>query len=255
MLPCIKYSIIIPTYNHCQDLLEPCINSILRYTNMTNVELIVSANGCVDGTWDYLQGLQQQFDSIGMRNHFQIVWSDQPLGYSGANNRAIRVAIGQRLLLLNNDVLLLPQKRNFWLDTLNQPFEENPLAGISCVVKSWSDPASHLFAIFFCVMIDRKVFDKIGLLNEEYGKGGGEDTEFSIEAERAGFEVVECSPKTWNEKASIYTGNFPIYHKGEGTVHDPLLVPDWSEVFWRNSLLLSRKYNPSWEQKHNQRAL
>ena len=40
-------------------------------------------------------------------------------------------------------------------------------------------------------MIHRKVFDKIGLLNEEYGVGGGEDTEFCIEAEKAGFEVVE----------------------------------------------------------------
>ena len=66
-----KYSIIIPTYNHCKDLLEPCINSVLRYTNMTNVELVVSANGCVDNTWDYLQGLKQQFASIGMSDHLQ----------------------------------------------------------------------------------------------------------------------------------------------------------------------------------------
>lgn len=250
----IKYSIIIPTYNHCNDLLEPCIASLCSHTKMTDVELIVSANGCTDNTWDYLQELQQQFVSVGMADHFQIVWSDQPLGYSGANNLAIKLAKGQRIVLLNNDVVFLPQERNFWIQALNQPFEINPWAGISCVIKSWSDPAAHDFAIFFCVMIDRKVFDTIGLLNEEYGKGGGEDTEFSIEAERAGFEVVQCLPKTWSDQAGMYTGIFPLYHKGEGTVHDPLLVPDWNDVFWRNSLLLSAKYNPAWAQQQTQRV-
>jgi hypothetical protein len=47
---------------------------------MTDVELIVSANGCTDNKCDYLQDLQQQFVSVGMADHCQIVWSDQPLG-------------------------------------------------------------------------------------------------------------------------------------------------------------------------------
>lgn len=46
----IKYSIIIPTLNHCDDLLVPCVNSILQYTDMSNVEIIISANGCTDNT-------------------------------------------------------------------------------------------------------------------------------------------------------------------------------------------------------------
>lgn len=216
---------------------------------MREVELIVSANGCVDNTLFYLQGLQQQFDSIGAGEHFKMVWSDRPLGYSGANNIAIQQATANKIVLLNNDTLLLPQAKSFWLESLHRPFEVSNRTGISCVVKSWSDPAGHDFAIFFCVMIDRKVFDTIGLLNEEYGKGGGEDTEFSIEAERAGFEVTECFSKTWDSHSNIYTSAFPIYHKGEGTVHDASLVPDWHDVFWRNSAKLSRKYNPQWLDK------
>ena len=239
-----KYSIIIPTYNHCNDLLKPCLESLFLYTRMNEVELIVSANGCVDNTHSYLQSVKQQFDSIGMGEHFKIVWSDRPLGYSGANNTAISQATADKIVLLNNDILLLPQSKQFWLEALHAPFETNPAAGISCVVKSHSDPAGYDFAIFFCVMIDRKVFDRIGLLNEAYGVGGGEDTEFSIEAERAGFEVVQCLPNQWQE--DIYTGLFPIYHKGEGTVHDPNLVPNWDSVFWANSRRLSEKYNPTW---------
>lgn len=246
-----KYSIVIPTYNHCDDLLVPCVNSILTHSRMQDVELIISANGCVDNTWDYIHSLHAQFDQIGMGRHFKHVWSDLPLGYSGANNAAIPMATTDKIVLLNNDVILLPQHRSTWLDALNTPFDQDDSTGITCVVKSWSDPAAHDFAIFFCVMIHRKVFDRIGLLNEAYGKGGGEDTEFSIECERAGFKVTQCLPKTWSDTAHTFTGTFPIYHKGEGTVHDPNLVPDWDDVFWRNSRLLAEKYNPDWLRTHD----
>jgi hypothetical protein len=93
-------------------------------------------------------------------------------------------------------------------------------------------------------MIHRKVFDKIGLLNEEYGVGGGEDTEFCIEAENAGFKVLEVFEKLWD--GSQYTGMFPIYHKGEGTMHDPSLVQGWDNIFLLNSLKLAKKYNTEW---------
>jgi SAM-dependent methyltransferase len=91
-------------------------------------------------------------------------------------------------------------------------------------------------------MIHKKVFDKIGLLNEEYGVGGGEDTEFCIEAEKAGFKVLEVFEKLWD--GTQYTGGFPIYHVGEGTVHDANLVQDFNNVFAKNARKLARKYNP-----------
>jgi GT2 family glycosyltransferase len=241
----VKHSIIIPTYNHCEDLLAPCVTSVLNHTRMTDVELIISANGCTDNTKNYLDQLKSQFSSIGMKDHIQIIWHNQPLGYARANNVAISQAKGERIVLLNNDTLLLPQPCHQWLDLLDSPINADPSVGISCVVRSWSDPAAHFFAIFFCVMIPCDVFKTVGLLNEEYGVGGGEDTEFSIEVEKAGMKVVECVPATWTTNDSIYTGSFPIYHKGEGTVHDPQLVPDWDQVFSHNSNLLIQKYQTS----------
>lgn len=239
-----KYSIIIPTYNHCDDLLKPCLESIFAHTDMADVELIISANGCKDNTQSYLASLFARFQSIGFEKHLKVLWSNKPLGYSGANNLAIPHATADKIVLLNNDTVLLHQKKNQWLEMLHKPFESNPNCGISCVIKGPSEPAGHDFAIFFCVMIDRKVFDAIGLLNTEYGVGGGEDTEFCIEAERAGFEVCECSEKTWG--GNQFVGAFPIYHKGEGTVHDPNLVKGWDDIFLRNSLKLAKKYNRDW---------
>lgn len=243
-----KYSIVIPTYNHCDDLLKPCIDSIFKFSNMGEVELIVSANGCTDGTKAYLDDLTEKFNSLGFGKHLKVVWNDPALGYSRACNAGIRVATTDLIVLLNNDTILLGQQPGTWLKMLEQPFNNNSKCGISCVIKGPSEPAGHDFAIFFCVMIHRKVFDKIGLLNEEYGVGGGEDTEFSIECERAGYEVCLALDTKWSREVNMYTGGFPIYHKGEGTVHDPVLVPRWREIFLENSLKLAKKYNPKWYQ-------
>ena len=238
-----KYSIVIPTYNHCSDLLKPCIESIFKYTDMGEVELVISANGCKDETSDYLKSLKKTFASIGFEKHLKVIWHDQPLGYSGATNAGIRFATADKIVLLNNDTVLLPQTKSQWLQMLDSAFK-NERCGISCVIKGPSEPAGRDFAVFFCVMIHRKVFDAIGLLNTEYGVGGGEDTEFCIEAEKAGFEVCECSPKVWQD--NIFIGGFPIYHAGEGTVLDTSLVPNYHDIFLRNSLKLAKKYNPDW---------
>jgi len=230
-----RYSIVIPTYNNCEKYLKPCIDSIIKYTDMTDVELVISANGCTDNTQAYLNYLHSAIP------HLRVVWSDKALGYSKATNEGIIVSAGEYIILLNNDTVFLEQDKNYWLRLFDKPFENYPNCGISCIIKGASEPAGRDFAVFFCVMVHRKVFDRIGLLNEEYGVGGGEDTEFCIEAENAGFEVIEVLNKKW--EGIQYTGGFPIYHKGEGTMHDPELVQGWDKIFKENSERLAKKYN------------
>lgn len=236
-----KYSVVIPTYNHCDDFLKPCIDSIVQYTHLEDIELIVSANGCIDNTKQYLELLKTIIPNL------KIVWSDQPLGFAKATNLGIQAATGEKIVLLNNDTKFLNQEKNTWLNMLSAPFE-NSKCGITCVVKEYSRVMQRDFAVFFCVMIDRKVFDTIGLLNEEYGTGSGEDMEFCILAEAAGFEVEEVSPKTKLNK-KYFTGVFPIYHFGEGTVHDKELVPNWKAIFLKNALKVADKYNEDWKRE------
>ena len=243
-----KYTVVIPTYNHCDDLLKPCIESIFKYSDVTDIELIISANGCKDNTLAYLGSLKERYNNLGISENLKIVWNNDALGYSRACNAGIEVATTDLIVLLNNDTVLLEQEQNRWLKQLESVFIGNDKAGISCLIKSESEPAGHDFAIFFCVMIHRRVFDAIGLLSLDYGAGGGEDTEFSIECERAGFQVLECVNKEWNATVGMYSGDFPIYHLGEGTVHDKELVPEWEDIFLTNSLTLAKKYNPHWYQ-------
>ena len=245
-----KYSVIIPTYNKCQEFLIPCVESIFKYSDAYDIELIISANGCKDNTRDYLNYLQDMYNTLGINDNLKIVWSDEPLGFAKAVNNGVETATTDLIILLNNDAVLLGQPKNRWLDMLSRQFE-NPKVGISSVLKGFSPPAGRDFGVFFCVMIHRKVFETIGLLSLEYGIGAGEDTEFCIMAEDAGFEVAEAMEnKKWSDELGMMCGDFPIYHKGEGTVHDPLLVSNWDKVFLENSITLSKKFNPKWYEEY-----
>ena len=216
-----KYSVVIPTYNHCEKYLKPCVDSVIKYSNMDNVELIISANGCTDNTRAYLDYLATSVPNL------YVTWSNSPLGFAKATNNGIRVAKGDKIVLLNNDTVILDHN---WLEKLDTN------ADISAVWTQFSQITQRRFAVFFCVMIDPKVFQIIGLLNEEYGIGGCEDIEFCYKAEEAGFKITA----NWDD------GSFPIYHKAEGTVHDTNLVQDWDNIFLLNELQLAKKYNPEW---------
>ena len=215
-----KYSIVIPTYNNCEKYLKPCIDSIVKYTDLTDAELVISANGCKDNTRQYLDYLVTAVPNL------YVAWSDKPLGFAKATNNGIRVAKGNKIVLLNNDTIIL---NNGWLEKLDT-------GDISAVWTQFSQITQRRFAVFFCVMIDAKVFQTIGMLNEEYGTGGCEDIEFCYKAEDAGFKI----------DANFDDGSFPIYHKAEGTVHDPELVQNWDNIFLLNELQLAKKYNPEW---------
>lgn len=241
-----KFSVVIPTYNHCDDLLKPCVDSIFKFTNISDIELIISANGCKDNTFAYIEELKQQFQQLNLSDNLKISWSDDALGYPKAVNEGVKLATTDKIVLLNNDCILLDQKQNHWLEILNAPFDKYEKCGVSCVVKEHSKVMNYDFAIFFCVMIHKKLFDEIGLLNEEFTPGSGEDMEFCILAQQKGYEIHQfLDVKPLDEK--YFTGNFPIYHLGEGTVHDKELVPEWSSVFLRNKFKLAKKYNLEWK--------
>lgn len=210
---------------------------------MSDVELIISGNGCVDNTRQYLEEMWTGFNRYGFGKNFKVAWSEAPTGFAKATNDGIKRASGDKIVLLNNDTILLEQNKNDWLKYLTMPFLKNTKCGVSCIVKQKCNAIDKYFAVFFCVMIDRKVFNTIGLLNEEYGVGSGEDVEFCLEAERSGFEICQAGDKFWCDKTKAWSGYFPIYHKGEGTVHDSKLVPDWEEVFTKNHQKLADKYN------------
>jgi GT2 family glycosyltransferase len=230
----VEYSIIIPTLNHCNDLLIPCIESIIKYTYLDNVEIIVVANGCTDGTKDYLEGLIQRKIPIKM------LWSDKPMGYTKATNWGLKEAKGDYIIFLNNDTYLLQQEINQWINDLRKPFDLDPMMGVTGPVIISATSASHEFVIFFCAMTSRKCFEAVGLLNEEWNPGAGEDVEYCIIAKQKGFKIANMGPTY--VKDGMHQCNFPIHHQAEGTMLDADHAEEWHKHIVKNRDKLEKKF-------------
>jgi GT2 family glycosyltransferase len=228
----IKYSIVIPTYNHCDDLLRPCIESIVRYTDLENVEIIVVANGCSDNTKEYLSSLATF--------PVKMIWIDEPIGYTKATNEGIKVACGEFIILLNNDTELLEYPKNAWLQMMEEHFTDSSV-GLVGPLQLHDNYADADVLIFFCVMIRKEVFDKIGLLDEIFSPGGGEDIDFTIRANKAGYKSVVATPTEFDTIKSTNTGGIPIWHKDNKTFKD---IPEYTNyIVKRNGLINCKRYN------------
>jgi beta-1,4-mannosyl-glycoprotein beta-1,4-N-acetylglucosaminyltransferase len=204
----VKASIVIPSYNHCEDLLKPCLESINRYTDLRDTEVIVVANGCTDGTREYVESLGPAF---------RLLWLPDPSGYTKSTNLGIRESRGEYVVLLNNDTFIQESPKNYWLDQLINPFMGNPKMGITGPMKTYCPEARREFLIGFCVCTPRKLLHQFGLLDEIFSPGYGEDTDYCCKLEDAGFTVHSICPEAVFTGPNRMSGNFPMYHAGNVT--------------------------------------
>ncbi len=91
-----ELSVIIVSYN-VKYFLEQCLHSVLRASEGLSVEIIVVDNNSVDGS---ARLVREKFPDI----HF--IENKENVGFSKANNQAIRVARGKYILLLNPDTVV-----------------------------------------------------------------------------------------------------------------------------------------------------
>jgi len=211
-------SIVIGTVNHLEDCLKPCIESVKNYTNLEDKEVIVVANGCTDGTREYVEGLGEPF---------KLLWFDNPIGPGGFCNEGIKVARGKYIVFLSNDTALLPQQKDEWIRLLSAPFRDNSV-GLSSPMRftfDCGDGVSREGMAFWCCMVKREVFDEIGYLDatfySSFGPFGIEDLDFCIRASNAGYRLVQVPTDIvhkWLEETSIM--NFPIWHRGSVTIDE-----------------------------------
>jgi len=79
---------------HCRELLRQCLLSIRGHQPSFPLKVVVVDNGSTDGT---IEMLREQFEWV------EVEASNENLGFSKANNRAIRRGTGQYVLALNPD--------------------------------------------------------------------------------------------------------------------------------------------------------
>lgn len=209
-------SIIIPTYTNTAGLMA-CVESVRVHSPAGTYEVIIVANGASESVRVYAA-------DAGVK----LLWFDAPIGYTRACNAGAKIATGEYLVFLNDDCVILgPQ----WLDWMIGPMTTDPQLGLTGPQKE-HDPNSHRnFLIFFCVAIRRACWDALGGMDEAFNPGFGEDTDFCIRAEGAGWRwrvvptdeghfLVDKPGDTtlpdWKQ-TKMWVSAFPIYHDGEQT--------------------------------------
>jgi GT2 family glycosyltransferase len=91
-----KLSVVIVNYN-VKYFLEQCLDSVIRASKNLNVEIFVVDNQSSDHSIDYLTPRFPQVIFIANQSN---------VGFSKANNQAIRLAKGEYILLLNPDTVI-----------------------------------------------------------------------------------------------------------------------------------------------------
>ena len=233
-----KASIIIPTYKHLDDFLKPCLESILKYTDLSDIEVIIVANGCgEDGTSEYVDSLPK---------NFKLVWFEEGIGFTKATNEGVKVSTGDIIILMNNDVVLLPQEKNEWLRFLCDPLKDK--IGLTCNLKIWDESVERHFGVFFLCAFPRHIWDMCGPLDESWSPGGGEDIEFNLKVEQLGYKILQVPDEVNVIKDGINVNRFMSYHPGEGTMMDPEHRERWVKHIADVRAKLEHRYKlpPGW---------
>lgn len=178
-----KVSIVIPVYNQLKMTID-CLKDVIK-TYGVEIEIIVVDDGSKEPISKIIPKL---FPDI------KLITNESNMGFAKTVNRGIRSASHDIICLLNNDIRLPNSK---WLkmmvDSLDTFDLTAPAGGrmdndwnyLPVEAKKQKDNFSYL--VGWCTTIKRKVFDKIGLIPEDFSKGFFEDVLFGYRAKKAGF--------------------------------------------------------------------
>ena len=201
-------SVVVVTYNNL-DFTRACLASLEQHTQYDAIEIIVVDNASADGSPDFLR----QWVS-GAANR-KLILNDDNRGFAAANNQGLAIAGGDYLVLLNNDTYVTPG----WVRTLFKHLQRDPSIGLigpvtnnignqakiqisydgmdEMLLQAGHYTRSHIgqlfplqTAAFFCVMFSRDVYQRVGDLDEAFGRGFFEDDDYCRRVEQLGLRIV-----------------------------------------------------------------
>jgi GT2 family glycosyltransferase len=188
----VRCDIIIPIWNQFQYTKE-CVESIARNTAYP-YRLILVDNGSEPETCDYLKSLTKDGSKI------VLIRNEENLGFVKAVNQGLKASDAPYVCLLNNDTIPAPG----WLERLVEFAESHKDAGLlNPVCDGHLDTPIDEYAkrleankgrymemnqcFGFCMLMKRELINKIGYLDETFGIGGFDDTDYSMRAHKAGY--------------------------------------------------------------------
>jgi polysaccharide pyruvyl transferase CsaB len=244
---CPLVSILIVTHNS-EEFVRPCLDSILRNTAYPAYEVILVDNASTDGTVALL----------GEYAHFRLVELSENVGFAAGNNRAAAEAKGSHFIFLNVDTMVTPG----WVHLLLEHVRHDPSIGLICPVTNFAGNEAKLnvsyrdgdtmevfaaertrsqrgldsdirVAAFFCALVPRPVWERVGELDVSFGMGMFEDDDFAMRVRRAGLRVAVAE-------------DCFIHHFGQGSF-SKISRQVYERVFEENRKRFEEKWKQPWE--------
>jgi glycosyltransferase involved in cell wall biosynthesis len=217
-------SLIIPTRNSLE-LLETCLGSILNKTSYPNYEILIIDNASDDlSTLKYLNNLQANDSRI------RVIRDDRAFNYSALNNAAVKLAQGEIIGLINNDIEVITPD---WLSEMVSHAIRPDIGAVGAklyfpndtlqhggVIIGIGGVASHAhkfiqresFGYFgrlklvqnfsavtaACLLVRKEIYEKVSGLNETDLKVAFNDVDFCLRVRKAGFRNI------WTPYAELY---------------------------------------------------
>jgi GT2 family glycosyltransferase len=226
-----KASVIVLSWNGQADLPE-CL-AALDAQEFADWEVLVVDNGSTDGSAELVR---EQYP------HMRLIRNQDNLGFAAGNNRGLRVATGDVLVLLNQDTVVRPG----WLQALVHAFEADPHCGVVGAKALYPDgriqhaggyvdargEAAHYgyrgpdsgqfdeqrevdFVTGAALAMSRAALVEIGGLDEGFQHAYYEDVDWCYRAREAGYRVLYAPKAVLVHKersAGSAAGHDGMYH-------------------------------------------
>lgn len=247
-----KCDIIIPVYN-APEWVKLCVYAVVKNTPIEYINKIYLMNDNSNPiTLDCLNNLKEKYSDI-----ICLVSNKENLGFVKNVNKGLKRSKADYVLLLNTDCLLSKNT----IPKLIKQIENNSKIGLICPISS---NAANLTLEMFegfsytqmdqlleekfsgmnfdactvvgnCLMITKECIDGVGYLDEIYGMGYGEETDYQFKALEKGFEAKvaidtyvfhksEVSFGTSSEKRKRQEANAKIFFERWGKQYQQLLI-------------------------------
>ena len=238
-----RVAIITSTFNQ-KKLLEISLSSVLKKTNYKNYKIFVIDDS---GKGEIGKKIKKNFKKV------DVIINKENKGFSKSNNlgikRASKICNPDYFLLLNDDIEIIDKN---WLKKMVKVGESyNKIGILGCkivypngnlqniggYIRNWDIAkelnankkkvfeVDHVMGAF--MLIKKEVIKKSGFLDENYSPYLLEDTDYCINAKKAGFKIVSVP-------------NVIIIHK-KGKSIDSLKNKDILKVRMKNDIYFSKK--------------
>ena len=217
-------SVIVLNYNG-KEFVNDCLCSVLK-TEYNNFEVILVDNSSTDKSFELA------LEKFGCDLHLRVVKNYKNLFFAEGNNRGIREARGEYVVILNNDTVVTPS----WLTEIVLGMRDKTIGAAQPKILLYNDPLRIDYAgtdldkygyakgrgrgevdrgqfdntidIFYAggtaMVLRKKVLNEVGLFDDKFG-AHWEDVDLSWRIRLRGYKIV-LIPKA------------VIYHKGSKTM-------------------------------------